>query len=138
VIGIVIVAHGGLAREYLAAMEHVVGKHPGTRAVSIDVDDDSGSKQAEVDAAVAAVDEGEGVVVVTDMYGSTPSNIAVGACSKTPNRRILYGANLPLLIKLAKLRNQPINDAVASALTAGRKYINCVDGSGPNGTPVTL
>ena len=83
VIGIVIVAHGGLAREYLAALEHVVGKHPGTRAVSIDADDDCRSKQAEVDAAVAAVDDGEGVVVVTDMYGSTPSNLAKRACMRT-------------------------------------------------------
>jgi PTS system mannose-specific IIA component len=138
VIGIVIVAHGGLAREYLAAMEHVVGKHPGTRAVSIDADDDCGTKQAEVDAAVAAVDEGDGVVVVTDMFGSTPSNLAVGACRKTPNRRILCGANMPLLIKLATARNKPLNDAVASALTAGRKYINSVDGYGLNGTPAAL
>ena len=88
------------------------------------------SKQAEVDAAVKAVDQGEGVVVVTDMFGSTPSNLAMGACRKVPNRRVLYGANLPLLVKLAKARHKPLNDAVASALTAGRKYINCVDGLG--------
>jgi mannose PTS system EIIA component len=142
VIGIVIVAHGGLAREYLLALEHVVGKHPGTAAVSIDADDDSVSKQAEIDAAVAAVDEGEGVVVVTDMFGSTPSNLAVGACRKTPHRRVLYGANMPLLVKLAKARHKPLNDAVASALTAGRKYINSIDGIGPNGstngTPIPL
>jgi PTS system mannose-specific IIA component len=138
VIGIVIVAHGGLAREYLAAMEHVVGKHPGTRAVSIDADDTCQSKQAEVDAAVAAVDHGEGVVVVTDMFGSTPTNLALGSCRKTPNRRVLYGANMPMLIKLAKERHKPLNDAVASALTAGRKYINSVDGYGLNGTPVAL
>jgi PTS system mannose-specific IIA component len=138
VIGIVIVAHGGLAREYLAALEHVVGKHPGTRAVSIDADDDCRSKQAEVDAAVAAVDDGEGVVVVTDMYGSTPSNLAKRACMRTANRRVLYGANLPLLVKLAKARHEPLNEAVASALTAGRKYINCIDGFGPNGAPIAL
>jgi PTS system mannose-specific IIA component len=138
VIGIVIVAHGGLAREYLAALEHVVGKHPGTRAVSIDADDDCRSKQAEVDAAVAAVDDGEGVVVVTDMYGSTPSNLAKRACMRTANRRVLYGANLPLLVKLAKERHEPLNEAVASALTAGRKYINCIDGFGPNGAPIAL
>ena len=135
-IGIVIVAHGGLAREYLAALEHVVGKHRGTVAVAIDANDSCRSKQAEVDAAVASVDEGEGVAVVTDIYGSTPSNLAMGACRKTPNRRILYGANLPLLIQLAKARHKPLNDAVASALTAGRKYINCVDGLGANGVPV--
>jgi PTS system mannose-specific IIA component len=91
---------------------------------------------------VTAVDEGEGVVVVTDMFGSTPSNLAVGACRKTPQRRVLYGANMPLLVKLAKARHKPLNDAVASALTAGRKYINSIDGIGPNGstngTPVPL
>jgi PTS system mannose-specific IIA component len=136
VIGIVIVAHGGLAREYLAALEHVVGKHRGTVAVSIDANVSGRSKQAEGDAAVASVDEGEGGAVVTDIYGSTPSNLAMGACRKTADRRILYGANLPLLIQLAKARHKPLNDAVASALTAGRKYINCVDGLGPNGVPV--
>lgn len=133
-IGIVIVAHGGLAREYLLAMEHVVGKRPGTAAVSIGVDDDCGSKRAEIDAAVAAVDEGQGVVVVTDMFGSTPANLAMGACGKSENRRVVNGANLPLLVKLAKLRNKPLNDAVASALNAGRKYI--IDGQSLNGAPV--
>jgi PTS system mannose-specific IIA component len=113
-------------------MEHVVGKRPGAVAVAIDADDDCGSKQAEIDAAVASVDEGQGVVVVTDMYGSTPSNLAMGACRKTPDRRVLYGANLPLLVKLAKARNKPLNDAVASALSAGRKYINCSDGLAPH------
>ncbi len=137
-IGIVIVAHDGLARGYLAALEHVVGQHPGTVAVSIDANDSCRSKQAEVDAAVALVDKGEGVAVVTDIFGSTPSNLAMGACRKTPNRRILYGANMPLLIQLAKARHKPLNDAVASALTAGRKYINCVDGLSSNGVPVAL
>ena len=135
-IGIVIVAHGGLAREYLAAMEHVVGKHPGTAAVAIDANDTCKSKQAEVDAAVEAVDQGEGVVMVTDMYGSTPSNLAMTASKKVPNSRVLCGANLPLLVKLAKARHKPLNDAVACALTAGRKYINCVDGlGGPETSP---
>jgi mannose PTS system EIIA component len=138
VIGIVIVAHGGLAREYLAAMEHVVGPARGTAAVSIEANDDPGTKQAEVDAAVALVDEGEGVIVVTDMFGSTPSNLAMTACRKTANRRVVYGANLPMLVKLAKARHKPLNDAVACALTAGRKYINCIDGFGPNGTPIAL
>ncbi len=137
-IGIVIVAHGGLAREYLAAMEHVVGKHPGTVAVSIDVDDSCNSKQDEIDAAVRSVDRGDGVVVVTDMFGSTPSNLAVCACRETRDRRVLYGANMPLLIQLAKKRDKPLNDAVASALTAGRKYINSIDQIGRNGTPIAL
>jgi PTS system mannose-specific IIA component len=138
VIGIVIVAHGGLAREYLLAMEHVVGKHPGTAAVAIGPDDDRAVKQAEIDAAVAAVDEGEGVVVVTDMFGGTPSNLAMRAC-REGKRVVLYGANLPLLIKLAKARRLEIDEAVACALTAGRKYINTADGYGPsNGTPVAI
>lgn len=137
-IGIVIVAHGGLAREYLAAMEHVVGRHPGTAAVAIGPEDDRGAKQAEIDAAVAEVDEGEGVVVVTDMFGGTPSNLAMRAC-RQGKRVVLYGANMPLLIKLAKARGLALDDAVSCALTAGRKYIDCADGYGPmNGTPVTL
>lgn len=135
-IGIVIVAHGGLAREYLLAMEHVVGKHPGTVAVSIDANDNCRSKQAEVDAAVKGVDQGEGVVVVTDMFGSTPSNLAMSATRTVPNSRVLCGANLPLLVKLAKARHKPMAEAVACALTAGRKYINCVDGLGaPEASP---
>ena len=137
-IGIVIVAHGGLAREYLAAMEHVVGKHPGTAAVAIEANDSCGSKQAEIDAALESVNQGEGVVVVTDMYGSTPSNLAMTASRKFPNTRVLCGANLPLLVKLAKARHKPMNEAVACALTAGRKYINCVDGLGAAETPVAL
>lgn len=110
-------------------MEHVVGKHPGTVAVSIGPEDDCTSKQAEIEAAAAAVDEGQGVIVVTDMFGSTPSNLAVGAC-KTNGRAVLYGANLPLLVKLATARRLSLSEAVSSALSAGRKYINCVDGFG--------
>lgn len=134
-IGIVIVAHGGLAGEYLSAMEHVVGKHPGTVAVAIGPDDDCTSKQAEIEAAAAAVDEGQGVVVVTDMFGSTPSNLAVGAC-RNPGRAVLYGANLPLLVKLAKARRMALGDAVSTALAAGRKYIDCIDAPLPDGTPL--
>lgn len=136
-IGIVIVAHGGLAREYLAALEHVVGESPNTVAISIEVDDDIRSKQSEIAAAADAVDEGHGVVVVTDMFGSTPSNLAMGACRRS-DRTVLYGANMPLLVKLSQARRQSLGDAVASALTAGRKYINSIDGLGPNGAPIPL
>src|SRR5690606_38404508 len=100
-------------------------------------DDDRASKQSEIDAAVRAVDDGAGVVVVTDMFGSTPSNLAVGACTKR-SQRVIYGANMPLLVKLAKARHLPIDQAVDIALTAGRKYINSVDGQGSNGTPVAI
>ncbi len=125
-IGIVIVAHGGLAREYLSVVEHVVGRQPGIEAVSIEDDHDRTLKQAEICAAADRVDVGDGVVVVTDMFGSSPSNLSLMACA-AGNRRILYGANLPMLIKLAKSRNQSVAEATASALDAGRKYIASFD-----------
>lgn len=122
-IGIVIVAHGGLAREYLAAIEHVVGEQPGIRAITIERDHDRAAKEAEICKAANDVDRGDGVVVVTDMFGGSPSNLSLKAC-RTDKRRILYGANLPMLIKLAKSRHQPLTDAVRNALDAGRKYID--------------
>lgn len=132
-IGIVIVAHGGLAREYLSAVEHVVGKLPAVAAISIEDEHDRAGKQAEIGAAVAAVDRGTGVVVVTDMFGGSPSNLSLPSCVGR-DRRILYGANLPMLIKLAKSRDLPVAEAVALALDAGRKYINSLDlgDSGPD------
>ena len=122
-IGIVIVAHGGLAKEYLAAIEHVVGKQPGLIAVSIEADHDRDAKQQEICAAADAVDVGDGVVMVTDLFGGSPSNLSLLAC-RPVNRRILYGANLPMLLKLAKSRHLPVGDAVRIAMDAGRKYIN--------------
>ncbi len=125
-IGIVIVAHGGLAREYLAAVEHVVGKQDGMRAIAIEDDHDRAAKQSEICVAADAVDAGDGVVVVTDMFGGSPSNLSLRACT-ADHRRILYGANLPMLIKLAKSRDLPVAEAVSVALDAGRKYINSLD-----------
>jgi mannose PTS system EIIA component len=125
-IGIVIVAHGGLAREYLLAVEHVVGKQDGVRAIAIEDDHDRDAKQMEICDAADAVDTGQGVVLVTDMFGGSPSNLSLPACA-TMGRRILYGANLPMLIKLAKSRDMAVSDAVAAALDAGRKYINSLD-----------
>ncbi|PHQ86591.1 MAG: PTS fructose transporter subunit IIA [Thalassobium sp.] len=122
-IGIVIVAHGGLAMEYLAAVEHVVGKQSGIIAIAIQPDDDRAAKQNEICDAADAVEVGDGVVIVTDMFGGSPSNLSLRACSPE-NRRILYGANLPMLVKLAKSRNKSVPDAVAAALDAGRKYID--------------
>lgn len=122
-LGIVIVAHGGLAKEYLAAIEHVVGKQPGIQAISIEAEHDRGAKQGEICSAADSVDQGQGVVVVTDMFGGSPSNLAMRACLPE-GRRILYGANLPLLIKLAKSRHLPVADAVRAAMDAGRKYID--------------
>jgi PTS system mannose-specific IIA component len=127
VYGIVIVAHAGLADEYLSAMEHVVGKQPGTAAVPVGAECDRMERKTAIHEAIEEADEGDGVVVVTDIYGGTPSNLALNACD-TPNRRVLYGANLPLLIKLATLRDKPLNEAIEEAITAARKYINCTDG----------
>ncbi len=125
-IGIVIVAHGGLAREYLAAVEHVVGRQKGVKAIAIEDDHDRAAKQAEIMAAAREVDNGQGVVVVTDMFGGSPSNLSISACAQS-GRRILYGANLPMLIKLAKSRDLPLPEAVGAALEAGRKYIDSLD-----------
>jgi mannose PTS system EIIA component len=126
-IGIVIVAHGGLANEYLAAMEHVVGKQPGIRTISIEADHDRDQKQQEIKAAADDVDTGDGVVLVTDMFGGSPSNLSIPACNAT-DRKIVYGANLPMLVKLAKSRHCTVPVAVKAALEAGRKYIDCCDG----------
>lgn len=125
-IGIVIVAHGGLAREYLSAVEHVVGKQEGMVAVAIEEDHDREDKQDEICRAANGVDAGHGVLVVTDMFGGSPSNLSLPACMGR-DRRILYGANLPMLIKLAKSRDLGVNQAVVAALDAGRKYINSLD-----------
>ena len=126
-IGIVIVAHGGLAREYLSAVEHVVGKQEGIVAIPIAADCDRGQKREEILKAANDVDRGGGVVVVTDMFGGSPSNLSLPACCKQ-DRKILYGANLPLLVKLAKSRNKSVDAATKAAINAGRKYINCMDG----------
>ena len=126
-IGIVIVAHGGLAKEYLAAVEHVVGEQDGIRAITISAEENRAAKQDEICAAADAVDTGNGVVIVTDMFGGSPSNLSLTACSPS-DRKIIYGANLPLLIKLAKSRHKPMGTAVSAALAAGRKYIDSFDG----------
>ncbi len=122
-IGIVIVAHGGLAREYLAAVEHVVGKQPGVVAIAMEEDHDRELKQREICDAADAVDTGDGVLVVTDMFGGTPTNLALRAC-RPQNRRIIYGANLPMLVKLAKSRHLSVTEAVSESLEAARKYMN--------------
>ena len=122
-IGIVIVAHGGLAQEYVAAVEHVVGRQPKLEAIAIGPEDNRDDKQREICCAADAVDSGDGVVIVTDLFGGSPSNLSLRACMPA-DRRILYGANLPMLIKLTKSRHMPVADAVRQAMEAGRKYIN--------------
>lgn len=125
-IGIVIVGHGNLALEYQGAMEHVVGEQPQVRAISILNGHDRSAKESEICGAANDVDSGDGVVIVTDMFGASPSNLSLLACQPS-NRRILFGMNLPMLIKLAKCRHLPVADAVRQAKEAGRKYIDSQD-----------
>ena len=123
-IGLVLVTHGNLAREFVAAMEHVVGKQPQIHAVSIGPDDDMEQRRAEILAAAAEVDSGDGTIVLTDMFGGTPSNLAISIMDRA-KVEVLAGVNLPMLIKLASVRrSEPLASAVAQARDAGRKYIN--------------
>ena len=121
-IGIVIVAHGHLAREYLAAIEHVVGHQEGIRAIEIEANHVRSDKEHEICAAADAVDTGNGVVMVTDLWGSSPSNLCIAA-SAIADRWLISGANLPMLIKLAKSRDKHVAEAVRDAEDAGKKYI---------------
>ena len=122
-IGIVIVAHGGLAREFLSTVEHVVGRQDSVVTIAIQPEDDRKLKQRQICEAADSVDAGDGVIVVTDMFGGSPSNLSLLACGGA-DRRILYGANMPMLIKLFKSRHKPVAEAVPLALEAGRKYID--------------
>ena len=129
-IGIVIVGHGGLAKEYLAAVEHVVGKQDGIVAVRTSSECNRADKENEICAAADTVDTGLGVVVVTDIYGGSPSNLSRKACNCS-GRKFVYGANLPMLIKLAKSRNLDLETAVEKSLAAGRKYIDVYPDAAP-------
>ena len=122
-IGLVLVTHGRLATEFRAALEHVVGPQRQIEAIAIDPDDDVEQRRREIIAAVQRVDSGDGVAILTDMFGGTPSNLAISVMSR-PKVEVLAGMNLPMLIKLAKVRDeQPLADVVAHAQEAGRKYI---------------
>jgi mannose PTS system EIIA component len=123
-IGLVLVTHGRLALEFVAALEHVVGPQERVRAVCIDADDDIEARRAEIVSAIREVDDGSGVVVLTDMFGGTPSNLAISTMDRK-GVEVIAGVNLPMLIKLASLRaTEPLADAVTAAQEAGRKYIN--------------
>ncbi len=123
-IGIVLVTHGRLAEEFVAATEHVVGPQEAVRSVCIGPDDDMEQRRTEIIDAVAAVDQGQGVVVLTDMFGGTPSNLAISIMDEE-KIEVIAGVNLPMLIKLASVRgDKPLAEAVACAQEAGRKYIN--------------
>ncbi|MEM1139985.1 MAG: PTS sugar transporter subunit IIA [Pseudomonadota bacterium] len=122
-IGLVLVTHGNLAREFLSATEHVVGPQEGTRAICIGPDDDMERRREEIVGAAKSVDTGSGVVLLTDMFGGTPSNIAISIMD-TGDVEVIAGVNLPMLIKLVEVRKDAsLAEAVREAQEAGRKYI---------------
>lgn len=123
-IGLVIVTHGRLAEEFVAATEHVVGAQERIKAVSIGADDDMEKRRADILEAAKEVDDGQGVIILTDMFGGTPSNLAISVMEKA-NAEVVAGVNLPMLIKLASIRlDEKLDDVVKAAHEAGRKYIN--------------
>lgn len=123
-IGMVLVTHGRLAEEFIAATEHVVGPQEAIKAVCIGPDDDMEQRRNEILAACDEVDNGDGVILLTDMFGGTPSNLAISILDKG-NVEVIAGMNLPMLIKLATVRQtESLGDAIAQAQESGRKYIN--------------
>ena len=123
-IGLVLVTHGRLAQEFVAALQHVVGPQERIRAICIEADDDVEQRRVEIVGALQAVDTGDGAVILTDMFGGTPSNLAISTMDR-PGVEVIAGVNLPMLIKLATIRRtEKLPAAVAAAQEAGKKYIN--------------
>ena len=123
-IGMVLVTHGRLAAEFVAALEHIVGPQQAIAAICIGPDDDMEQRRREILESVARVENGDGVVLLTDMFGGTPSNLAISVLDRA-RVEVIAGVNLPMLIKLARIRGEErLADAVAQVQEAGRKYIN--------------
>jgi PTS system mannose-specific IIA component len=123
-IGLVIVTHGRLAEEFVLAMEHVVGPQQAVRAVCIGPEDDMEKRRRDILNAAEAVNSGQGVILLTDMFGGTPSNLAISVMEQT-RAEVIAGLNLPMLIKLASVRGREnLQACVAHAQEAGRKYIS--------------
>jgi PTS system mannose-specific IIA component len=123
-IGLVIVTHGRLAEEFVFAMEHVVGPQSAVAAICIGPEDDMEKRRQDILAACGRVDSGAGVILLTDMFGGTPSNLAISVMEQT-KAEVIAGLNLPMLIKLASVRGKlSLDDCVAHAQEAGRKYIS--------------
>jgi mannose PTS system EIIA component len=123
-IGLVVVTHGRLAAEFRAALEHVVGAQDHFETISIGPDDDMEQRRNDILTAVARVDDGTGVIILTDMFGGTPSNLAISVMENA-HVEVVAGVNLPMLIKLASVRGDTsLNEASAMARDAGRKYIS--------------
>jgi PTS system mannose-specific IIA component len=123
-IGMVLVTHGHLATEFRAALEHVVGPQKQIAAISIGPEDDMERRRGDIIEAIREADSGDGVVLLTDMFGGTPSNLAISVMEQT-KAEVIAGLNLPMLIKLASIRSRlPLEEAVRWAQEAGRKYIS--------------
>ena len=123
-IGLVLVTHGNLANEFVAAMQHVVGPQENVATVCIGPEDDMESRRQEILNKVGEVDNGSGAIVLTDLFGGTPSNLAISIMDKA-RVEILAGVNLPMLIKIAWLRKEKnLKETVLGAQEAGKKYIN--------------
>lgn len=123
-IGLVLVTHGRLAVEFVTAMEHVVGPQAAVESICIGPDDDMEVRRADIAAAVARVDQGRGVIILTDLFGGTPSNLAI-SLMETGRIEVIAGVNLPMLIRLeGARRTMSVVAAVAAAREAGRKYIS--------------
>ncbi len=123
-IGMVLVTHGRLAEEFRAALEHVVGPQEKCATISIGPDDDMEERRNDIISAVEEVDSDKGVIILSDMFGGTPSNLAISVMQNR-NVEVIAGVNLPMLVKLARLRSEmDLRDAVREAQEAGRKYIN--------------
>jgi PTS system mannose-specific IIA component len=123
-IGLVLVTHGRLAAEFVTAMEHVVGPQQQIEPICIDADDDMEGRRNDIAAAIAKVDDGGGVIVLTDLFGGTPSNLAI-SLMKSEAIEVIAGVNLPMLIRLeGARRTMNVKAAVAAAREAGRKYIS--------------
>ncbi len=123
-IGIVIVTHGDLAREFRAALEHVVGPQDQIATVCIKPDDDMDERRQAILKSIASVDRGDGSVLLTDMFGGTPSNLAISVMEDS-RVEVIAGINLPMLVKLARVREErPLGEAVLLAQEAGQKYIH--------------
>ncbi len=123
-IGMVLVTHGKLADEFIAATEHVVGPQDSIQAICIGPDDDMEQRRAEIMEAITTVDTGAGVLLLTDMFGGTPSNLAISLMEKD-RVEVIAGINLPMLIKCAQVRAEmPLAETVTAAKEAGLKYIN--------------
>ncbi|MBZ6377079.1 PTS fructose transporter subunit IIA [Pacificimonas flava] len=126
-IGMVLVTHGGLAREFVNAMEHVVGKQEQIEAICILAEDDMEERRDDIAAAIESVDSGQGVIVLTDMFGGTPSNLAISlmGAEQSSAVEVIAGMNLPMLIRLASVRGEmDASSAIEAAQEAGRKYIS--------------